>query len=48
MFVNPAYESKSHSWKMLYRLGKEPTMAAAAAAEAWLKELPPAATAARP
>jgi hypothetical protein len=39
VFVNPDYENKSSSWKMLYRLGKEPTQAAVAAAEAWLKEL---------
>jgi hypothetical protein len=39
VFVNPAYEHKSDSWKILYRLGKEPTLAAVAAAEAWLKEL---------
>ncbi|MFB3829358.1 MAG: hypothetical protein ACE15B_21495 [Bryobacteraceae bacterium] len=39
VFVNPAYERKPDAWKMLYRLGKDPTMAAVAAAEAWLKEL---------
>ena len=38
VFVNEAYERKSESWKMLFRLGKEPTMAAASAAEAWLEE----------
>jgi hypothetical protein len=37
VFVNPTYERKPESWKMLFRLGKEPTLAAAAAAEAWLK-----------
>jgi hypothetical protein len=39
VFANPAFESKSSNWKMLYRLGKEPTLAGVAAAEAWLKEL---------
>jgi hypothetical protein len=39
VFVNPVYERKPSSWKMLYRLGKEPTLAAVASAEAWLKEL---------
>jgi len=39
IFVNRADERKSDSWKALYRLGQQPTMAAVAAAEAWLKEL---------
>lgn len=39
VFVNPAYERKPNAWKQLFRLGKEPTMAAVAAAEAWAKEL---------
>ncbi len=39
VFVNPAYERKPDAWKTLYRLGKEPTMAAVSAAEAWLKEM---------
>lgn len=39
VFVNPAYERKPRPWKQLFRLGKEPTLAAAAAAEAWAKEL---------
>jgi hypothetical protein len=39
VFVNPAYERKPPAWKQLFRLGKEPTMAAVAAAEAWAKEL---------
>ena len=39
VFVNPAYEHKPEAWKTLFRLGKEPTLAAASAAEAWLKEL---------
>ena len=39
VFANSAYEQKPPSWKQLYRLGKEPTAAAIAAAELWLKEL---------
>lgn len=39
VFVNPAYESKPANWKVLYRLGKEPALAALAAADAWLKQL---------
>jgi hypothetical protein len=39
VFVNPAHENKPANWKMLFRLGKEPTLAAVAAADAWLKEL---------
>jgi hypothetical protein len=38
-FVNTAYERKSDAWKKLYRLGKEPSLAMAAVAEQWLKEL---------
>lgn len=38
-FVKPEYESKSSVWKMLFRLGKEPSLAAAAAAEQWAREL---------
>jgi hypothetical protein len=38
-FVKPEYERKSSAWKMLFRLGKEPSLAAAAAAEQWLREL---------
>lgn len=39
MFVNEDYEGKSPTWKMLYRMGREPTMAAVAAAKQWLTEL---------
>lgn len=39
VFTNPAYERKSNAWKQLFRLGKEPSLAAAAAAEAWAREL---------
>ena len=38
-FVNPAYERKSTVWKMMYRAGKAPTLAASDLAKAWLKEL---------
>jgi hypothetical protein len=38
-FVKPEYERKSSAWKMLFRLGKEPSLAAATAAEQWLREL---------
>lgn len=38
-FENQAYESKPSEWKLCYRLGKEPVLAARAAAEAWMKEL---------
>lgn len=37
-FVKPEYERKSSAWKMLFRLGKAPSLAAAAA-EQWLREL---------
>jgi hypothetical protein len=39
VFVNPAFESKPRQWKQLYRLGKEPTMAAVDVAKQWLREL---------
>jgi hypothetical protein len=39
VFSNPAYERKPHQWKILYRLGKEPTMAAVDVAKQWLREL---------
>ena len=39
VFVNPAYERKPSDWKVLYRLGKEPTLAAVEVARQWLKEL---------
>lgn len=38
-FENQTYESKPSEWKLCYRLGKEPVLAARAAAEAWMKEL---------
>lgn len=38
-FVNPDFERKPNSWKALFRLGKEPAMAAADAAKQWLREL---------
>ncbi len=38
-FVKPEYERKSSAWKMLFRLGREPALAAATAAEQWLHEL---------
>lgn len=39
VFVNPAYEKKPADWKLLYRAGKGPTMAAAAVAQQLLAEL---------
>ena len=39
LFVNPAYQAKSAQWKMCFRAGKEATIAARAAVQAWLKEL---------
>jgi len=39
VFVSAAYESKPRAWKQMFRLGKEPVMAAVAAAEGWMKEL---------
>ncbi|WP_234733719.1 hypothetical protein [Tellurirhabdus bombi] len=38
-FVNPVYKNKGRDWKFLYRLGKEPVMAARAFAQNWLNEL---------
>ncbi|MDJ1498540.1 hypothetical protein QNI19_36730 [Cytophagaceae bacterium DM2B3-1] len=38
-FVNPVYEKKSDLWKLFYRAGKEPTMAARDFAQQWLGEL---------
>lgn len=38
-FVNEAYETKPSEWKLVYRAGKEPAMAARAALQAWMKEL---------
>jgi hypothetical protein len=39
VFVNPAYEKKSATWKAMYRAGKGPATAGVAIAAAWLKEL---------
>jgi hypothetical protein len=39
VFVNPAYEKKSATWKAMYRAGKGPTAAGLQIARAWLKEL---------
>jgi PAS domain-containing protein len=39
VFANPAYEQKPGQWKICYRAGKDATMAARAAVQAWLKEL---------
>jgi hypothetical protein len=39
VFTNPGLEQKPHHWKILYRLGKEPTLAAVAVAKQWLREL---------
>ncbi|MGA0560760.1 hypothetical protein ACO2Q8_29110 [Larkinella sp. VNQ87] len=38
-FVNPEYRNKSSNWKLLYRMGKEPVLAARSFAENWLKAL---------
>jgi hypothetical protein len=38
-FVNETYESQPSEWKVCYRVGKEPVLAARAAAAAWMKEL---------
>jgi hypothetical protein len=38
-FANPAYEAKSSEWKLCYRAGKDATMAARDAAQAWLAAL---------
>lgn len=39
VFVNPAYEKKSLTWKAMYRAGKAPAAAGVEFARAWLKEL---------
>jgi hypothetical protein len=46
VFTDPKYEKRSNLWKLIYRNGKEPTLAAVAFAEEWLKELNPPAPAA--
>ena len=38
-FANPAYQAKPSQWKMCFRAGKEATVAARAAVQAWLTEL---------
>lgn len=38
-FADPALEGKPEAWKMCFRAGREATMAARTAAQAWLKEL---------
>ncbi|HEY3884173.1 MAG TPA: hypothetical protein VGL62_03110 [Vicinamibacterales bacterium] len=38
-FLNPAFESKPDRWKLCFRAGKEATMTARTAVQAWLKEL---------
>src|SRR6185369_6174168 len=39
VFANHELERKPSHWKSLYRLGKEPTMAAVGVAKQWLREL---------
>ena len=39
VFTDPKLEGKSADWKLLYRLGKEPTQAAVDVAKQWLREL---------
>jgi hypothetical protein len=41
VFENQAYEEKPASWKMCYRAGRDATIAARAAVQAWLKQLGP-------
>jgi hypothetical protein len=38
-FVNPAYRNQSSEWKLLFRMGKEPVMAARDFARQWLADL---------
>lgn len=38
-FVNPVYQRKSDAWKLLFRMGKTPVMAARQFAQEWLTEL---------
>ncbi|GAA4454160.1 hypothetical protein GCM10023189_20280 [Nibrella saemangeumensis] len=38
-FADPALEGKDGDWKFLYRLGKEPVMAARTVAQQWLADL---------
>jgi hypothetical protein len=39
VFVNPVYEVKSDEWKTLFRMGREPVMAARAFAQQWQASL---------
>lgn len=39
-FVNPAYQRKSNAWKLLFRMGEAPVMAARSFAQEWLADLP--------
>ena len=39
VFVNPDYEAKSDEWKKLFRMGREPVMAARAFAQQWQASL---------
>ena len=41
VFVNPAYEAKSSSWKLCFRCGKEAITGARKFAQQWLNELKP-------
>ena len=38
-FVQPRYRSQSNQWKFLYRIGREPVMAARDMARSWLNDL---------
>jgi hypothetical protein len=38
-FVNPEYRNQSNNWKLLFRMGKDPVMAARSFAQNWVKEL---------
>jgi hypothetical protein len=39
VFANPDYESQSSDWKVLFRMGREPVMAARAFAQQWQADL---------
>lgn len=38
-FVNPVYRNKPANWKLLFRMGKEPVLAARTFAQNWVKDL---------
>ncbi|KAA9356381.1 hypothetical protein [Larkinella humicola] len=38
-FVNPQYRNQSSQWKLLFRMGKEPVLAARSFAQTWVNEL---------